>query len=124
MLIDNVPSGSASDAGSAVANIAGRWLALALRTGWIGRHVVGRAIDLDDVRDWVSVMPGRSPLAVSCLLGEAARSPERAGRVAAAVASREWMSLPRLDHSAQLVELTPLLARQLLLLVLAPSARQ
>jgi|TARA_B110000459_G_scaffold170922_1_gene191339 hypothetical protein len=106
-------------AGSIVLAIVEKWVTVSLRTGWIARHVVHREVDLDNVRDWMSMLPGRVPVDAAVLLGEAAHSSHRAGRVAAAVTLREWASLPQTCHGMR--PLTSLLARQMLTLTRSPS---
>lgn len=69
-------------------------LRVALRVGWIGRNVVGRPVDLDDVEAWLGAMSARVPHTAVMLLADASRSQRRGDRVAAAVALRELAAAP------------------------------
>ena len=69
-------------------------LRVGLRVGWLGRNVLGQPVDVDDVSAWIAAMPSRGPHSAVMLLGEVARSPDRADRVAGAVALRELTAAP------------------------------
>ena len=69
-------------------------LRVGLRVGWLGRNVLGQPVDVDDVSAWIAAMSSRGPHSAVMLLGEVARSPDRADRVAGAVALRELTAAP------------------------------
>jgi len=98
-----------------------QWLTIGLRTGWIARHALGREVDLDDVRGWLSVVPDRMPVAVTLLLGDAMRSTRREDRDAAAVALREWAAIPERSHHPKLLAFTSMMSRHYLTIVPRPG---
>jgi len=69
-------------------------LRVVLRVGWLGRNVLGRPVDLDDVAAWLPAMSSRVPHSAVMLLGDVTRSADRADRVAGVVALRELAAAP------------------------------
>ena len=69
-------------------------LRVALRIGWLGRSVLDRPVDLDDVSAWIASMPLRVPHSAVMLLSDVTRSTARADRVAGVVALRELAAAP------------------------------
>lgn len=69
-------------------------LRVALRVGWLGRNVLDRPVDLDDVAAWLATMSSRVPHSAVMLLSDVTRSTDRADRVAGVVALRELAAAP------------------------------
>lgn len=69
-------------------------LRVVLRVGWLGRNVLGRPVDLDDVAAWLGAMASRVPHSAVVLMSDVTRSADRVDRVAGVVALRELAAAP------------------------------